>query len=149
MTQMFTFPVHPTEQAVSQARRRVAVLAKRWHLPLGPAALKDLELCASEVLTNALRHTRQASTVRARWTGSHIRIEVSDAVPCALEPVGAGPRDEGGRGLLLVEHLAACWGTEQTTTGKVVWFEIAADTRRSRDDGSAPLVSRAAPSADR
>jgi PAS domain S-box-containing protein len=36
----------------------------------------------------------------------------------------AGETDEGGRGLYLVDQLAARWGSRPTNDGKAVWFEI-------------------------
>jgi hypothetical protein len=39
--------------------------------------------------------------------------------------VDAGPTDESGRGLLLVNALADAWGTQPESPGKTTWFEIA------------------------
>ncbi|WP_169336551.1 ATP-binding protein, partial [Nocardiopsis prasina] len=36
----------------------------------------------------------------------------------------AGADDEGGRGLYLVDQLAARWGSRPTPDGKAVWFEV-------------------------
>lgn len=36
----------------------------------------------------------------------------------------AGPEDEAGRGLVLVDALAAEWGTELLPWGKRVWAEL-------------------------
>ena len=36
----------------------------------------------------------------------------------------AGENDEGGRGLYLVDQLAARWGSRPTDEGKAVWFEM-------------------------
>jgi hypothetical protein len=39
--------------------------------------------------------------------------------------VDAGPRDIGGRGLSIVDQLAAVWGTERDGAGNTrVWFEL-------------------------
>ena len=53
-----------------------------------------------------------------------IRVEVHDAdptLPARREPDAERP---GGRGLLLLEHLATSWGVEAADDGKVVWFEV-------------------------
>jgi hypothetical protein len=35
--------------------------------------------------------------------------------------------DEHGRGIMLIETLAADWGVELRDGGKTIWFELAAD----------------------
>jgi hypothetical protein len=39
----------------------------------------------------------------------------------------AGPDDESGRGLIVVNAVTDAYGHYLTPTGKVVWFEIKAD----------------------
>ncbi|MFF1415349.1 ATP-binding protein [Streptomyces sp. NPDC058289] len=135
---------------VSRARRRVVAIARDWQLPLDEEYLQDLELLASEVITNAVEHTEGTSIVCVRWTGVRVRVEVSDGDPCELIPAVSGPDEESGRGLLLVTSLAASWGTHPHREGKVVWFEIgpavvpvaaakvefSAGCRHARDDAS-------------
>jgi hypothetical protein len=36
----------------------------------------------------------------------------------------AGPEQEGGRGLMLVESLGQDWGAYRAETGKVVWVAL-------------------------
>jgi hypothetical protein len=50
------FHVQAGADAVGDARRRIVVAARRWSVPLSPSALADVELCASEIITNALTH---------------------------------------------------------------------------------------------
>lgn len=64
-----------------------------------------------------------------------LRMEVSDArrdrgLPAPAE-LGAAPLDsEGGRGLLLVDALAADWGIDRSDPVlKTVWCSIALDAR--------------------
>ena len=42
----------------------------------------------------------------------------------ALAPLGPSGERSGGRGLALVDALAAAWGTTRYTGGKTVWFQI-------------------------
>ncbi|MFJ8003969.1 ATP-binding protein [Streptomyces fagopyri] len=85
--------------------------------------------------SNAALHGREGSRARGRdfrlaltvRAGATLRIEVTDARPDRRPPGPdslrpAPPKDESGRGLLLVEALAARWGA---TCGdpytKTVW----------------------------
>ncbi|MFE5582405.1 ATP-binding protein [Kitasatospora sp. NPDC056531] len=112
----------PGADAVPAARRLVVAILRAWGVPLSADALKELELCASEVIANAMVHTKERCVVTVRRRAGRVRVEVADR--CAELP--AQERDEeatGGRGLLLVEALAHAWGWRPAGPGKVVWFE--------------------------
>ncbi|GHJ34814.1 ATP-binding protein [Streptomyces sp. TS71-3] len=112
---LWRFPAHPA--SVPRARRAVAgALAPevRRHLR------DDLTLLTSELVTNAIRHgTRPAGDDLVElvlWPADgHYWLAVSDPASRdgARTPVVARPcvESEGGRGLVLVDHLAAVWGT--------------------------------------
>ncbi|MET8622704.1 ATP-binding protein [Kitasatospora sp. NPDC004669] len=112
----------PGADAVPAARRLVVAILREWGVPLLGDALREVELCASEVIANAMVHAKQRCLVAVRWRAGRVRVEVADR--CAELP--ARERDEeatGGRGLLLVEALAHAWGWHPAGVGKVVWFE--------------------------
>ena len=92
----------------------------------GPAAAETAVLLASELVTNAVVHTRSADVgLRARCDGDTLRVAVEDdAEPTPGCCDGATP----GAGLALVESLAARWGWEPLATGKRVWFEVPCGT---------------------
>jgi anti-sigma regulatory factor (Ser/Thr protein kinase) len=118
------FRVEAEDDAVSDARRRILALVRSWDVPLPQDTFGDLELLSSEVITNAVRYTRAPCMVTVRWTGVRVRIEVTDADPVRPQPRDASLESENGRGLLLVESLAAAWGSVPDQAGKVVWFEV-------------------------
>ncbi len=113
------FPAAP-EQA-SEARRYLReVLADR-------VSADDAVLCLSELFSNSLLHSRSREssgtiTVRVRETGERIRVEVDDQG--GTWRICPEDDDEHGRGLGIVKDLAAAWGTEDTATGRTVWFEM-------------------------
>lgn len=89
--------------------------------------LDEIELCVSELATNALLHgvpPGRLFRVRSEATEEEVRIEVRDSgsgrpvsqVPC--------PVSERGRGLLIVAELADDWGDIEHTVGKTVWFTM-------------------------
>ena len=92
-----------------------------------PEATDVAELLLSELVTNALIHTRQGAVVTVTAAPAGLRVEVRDFVP-DRRPVPCVPNaDDGthGRGLVLVDSLADSWGVTAQAMGKVVWFELA------------------------
>jgi anti-sigma regulatory factor (Ser/Thr protein kinase) len=96
-----------------------------------PAALRaDMRLLVSELVANCVVHggampddlidvvfTVRPGAVRCEVSDSGPGIPSRSIPPC--EPVG------DGRGLRLVDRIAARWGVRQR--GNSVWFEIATD----------------------
>ena len=83
------------------------------------------QLVASELVTNAVIHAGTAIELTLRLSGGHLHIAVRDDAPG--RPRIAGIVDESsvsGRGLLLVDALAAEWGTMFPDSGKVVWATV-------------------------
>ncbi|MEV6791136.1 SpoIIE family protein phosphatase [Streptomyces sp. NPDC051320] len=112
----------PEEQAPGRARRLVRTALERWGLD----DLSDsMELLVSEVVTNAVRYAERPVTLRLLRTDV-LRCEVGDDSPQLPRQRRARETDEGGRGLFLVNRLARKWGATRVSTGKVVWFEVAA-----------------------
>ncbi|MFB7620159.1 ATP-binding protein [Kitasatospora sp. NPDC056181] len=115
--------VPPDGAAVPAARRLVLEIVRAWGVPLSGEALEELELCASEVIANAVGHAKARCAVTVRRVDGRLRVEVADPHP-TLERREADPESTGGRGLLLVEALAHAWGWHPAGAGKVVWFDF-------------------------
>ena len=118
----FTLPVG--DASVPTARRTVRDLLRWAPLPedLRHAAL----LIVSELVTNAVRHAARWSReigVEVRLDGRQLLLAVADGHPHRPTALAVAPGHEhtGGRGLLLVTHLAAEAGggceTERTPSG--------------------------------
>lgn len=90
----------------------------------GHARCDDLLLCLSEVVTNAVLHARTPSTLSVRVDGDRVRVEVADLDPTLPIRRDHDLRAPTGRGLRLLDELAASWGAEGHAHGKVVWFEL-------------------------
>ena len=141
-----TFPcphgwgVEPDMSHVAEARRLVLEVARCWQVPLSDDALRDVELCASEIIANAIEHTGARCKVAMRWTGTTLRVEVRDSsvrLPEKTKPRNSEPR---GRGLSLVEALALRWGSSPSGDGKTVWFEIGRDQATTSSEHPTALV---------
>ncbi len=107
-----------------EARRLVLAVVRGWDLQLTSETLEELALLCSEIIANAVRHTTGPSTVTVLWTGTRLRVEVTDTAPELPFPRGCTDHAESGRGLMLIAAIATDWGTAPTPTGKAVWFEM-------------------------
>ncbi|MFI6039090.1 ATP-binding protein [Streptomyces sp. NPDC051315] len=120
----FRLPRHPA--SVGLARRRVRDHLADWGHGPGDAALEDAVLVVSELATNVVRHgpLRECEfevAVTALGDGSCL-IEVSDESRHEPRPRAVSEWDEHGRGLHLVETVAAAWGVwNRGRHGKTVW----------------------------
>ncbi|UPZ31064.1 ATP-binding protein [Streptomyces sp. LRE541] len=103
--------------------------------------IESAELLASELVTNAYRHSVGPSALRSRGlAGGRLRVGVWDADPHIPPPFDrrSGPRRpaptsveaDGGRGLFLVCHYADAWGGYRLgddlfgPRGKLLWCEL-------------------------
>jgi anti-sigma regulatory factor (Ser/Thr protein kinase) len=95
-----------------------------------PDRSDDVQLCVSELTTNALLHGvppgRGFRLCLALESDGVLRVEVHDSGPGEVCAPDASPESEHGRGLLLVSALADKWGVGERNPGKFVWCEFAA-----------------------
>ncbi len=108
--------------SVADARRFVRDILREWGID---EPLDDALLVVSELAANALTHARSSYRLRVSATAHALRIEVDDAGVGTPEPQPLTETEEHGRGLHLVDALAASWGMESAETGgKKVWAEL-------------------------
>jgi serine phosphatase RsbU (regulator of sigma subunit)/anti-sigma regulatory factor (Ser/Thr protein kinase) len=109
------------------ARRALRSALSEWSLaPLTETA----ELLACELATNALLHARGGATLTVsqvpdRGGRPAVRLAVTDTSPVSPRRRAATERSTSGRGMMLIEELAASWGVESQGNGKTVWCEVA------------------------
>jgi len=91
------------------------------------------ELLATELVSNAVRHTKGPAALRVRWSAGVLRIGAWDASPEPPEPPGVLDQLvdlETGRGLALVRACADLWGWQPLARngnrGKYVWCDLVA-----------------------
>jgi anti-sigma regulatory factor (Ser/Thr protein kinase) len=127
-------PFAALPSAVSCARLHVRAMCLEWGLH---ELAETAELLVSEIVTNAVRACERLR-IRAdlgfvpvvglwlAFDGESLVLSVwdaSDAMPVRQE---AGPGDDGGRGLMIIDALSADWGCYREAGGKVVWALITA-----------------------
>jgi anti-sigma regulatory factor (Ser/Thr protein kinase) len=86
-------------------------------------------LLASELATNAIRHTASGADgtfcILVQAADGQVRVEVHDMGSVTVPAVRrSGPPRESGVGLAVVEAIASRWGFHGSQFGRVVWFEI-------------------------
>lgn len=118
-SQVATWDLPADPEMVAQARRLASDQLDEWGLE---ETAFITELVVSELLTNAIRYGLPPIQLRLIHENTLI-CEVSDTSNTAPHLRRARVFDEGGRGLLLVAHLAQRWGTRHTPSGKTIWAE--------------------------
>jgi anti-sigma regulatory factor (Ser/Thr protein kinase) len=100
----------PDPSAPAAARRAVS------ELPLGAAAA-DILLVVSELVTNAVMHSRSDEPIEldATCESDHTHVEIRDH--------GRFVPGQSGYGLRILTTAAARWGIEQDDATRV-WFEL-------------------------
>lgn len=122
----------PVPASVARMRALLQRLQSSWRMP--DASDGVIELLATELAANAVKHAQSDMTVIVRYLGDVIRVEVGDGSRETPRPRQAADDDLDGRGLALVDALAAQWGVLPTRTGKRVWCDVNIDTGRGRED---------------
>lgn len=114
---------HTERSAVGEVRRELREFLRHRS---DEEQTEAAELLVSELVTNALIHTRHGAVVTATATPARLRVEVQDFASEDLPAPYVPNADDGthGRGLILVRSLADAWGVEAQSLGKVVWFEL-------------------------
>jgi len=84
------------------------------------------ELLVSELVTNAVVHAHGPVELRVWAVPDLVRVEVRDGSRSAPRIRDYGPESTTGRGVRMLDNLASSWGVELGSSGKIVWFELAA-----------------------
>lgn len=131
----YTLSIPNDPRAVTICRRTLRLILSLHGLPhLAEAA----ELVATELVTNAVQHTKGPAAIRLRWSAPVLRIGVWDTdprPPATPAPFTTAPdlALTSGRGLTLVEECTDKWGWYaqgvgrsqlRYSNGKFVWCEL-------------------------
>ena len=124
-------------RASSLARRTVADVLRSWQV-LDDDWNHDVQLLCSELVGNAVRHGERRVELALALSDTHLTVEVSDG--SSVVPARRADGDEeSGRGLAIIDVLAAEWGVTSHPHGKTVWATMAISPvplqRRARRTG--------------
>ncbi|MEV0745276.1 ATP-binding protein [Streptomyces sp. NBC_01220] len=121
-----------TRLGATLARRLAVWKLDVWGIPYGTPLSDTVALLVAELAANSVLHGRvpgrdfELRLSYAYGTGV-VRVEISDTHEARPDPAAVprpGPEADGGRGLLIVEAIAARWGvSDRRGPGKTVWAE--------------------------
>lgn len=110
-----------TARSVTDARRFVTDALRSW----GRGELADTAaLLTSEVVTNAVLHARTTVDLVIRELRDGIAVEVSDGSRMPPQGRRTTPQSTTGRGMTLLDQLAATWDVDVRANGKTVSFTL-------------------------
>ncbi len=116
----------PDRGSVADARHWVLRRAAEAGVAGEPGAV--VELLTSELVANAVVHGPPDGdiTVHVRSQDRTFEVAVADDSPTVPVVRHSDPLSEGGRGMMLVELMAAEWGVRvEDGDRKAVWFQVA------------------------
>ncbi|MFG3363872.1 SpoIIE family protein phosphatase [Streptomyces sp. NPDC090032] len=127
--------LHPADpQGLAETRTALREALGDW----GFAAVEDnVEVAAGELMVNALLHTDGGAVITLEVLPGPVRRiplwvkDRSSEFPRRRTP---GEAATSGRGLLLVDAVADCWGVEPRGEGKAVWCEFAESELQSEPE---------------
>lgn len=109
----------------NSAQQVRACLASTPLPPIPPAVLADCQLIATELISNALHAQADWIDVGLLVHGGQLQLRVHDNSPGVPTPQQPALTDTGGRGLRIIEAVAAAWGYDiQPGDGKTVWARL-------------------------
>ena len=124
MRQTRDFAARP--ESVPAARRFASGMLRH-----APSDLREVvELMVSELATNCIRHVNASFQLTIESHGDKVNVEVRDQAEGRPAMRSPAPGDSEGRGLRIIDLLAARWGVRyDSDAGKTVWFTLLAVPR--------------------
>jgi anti-anti-sigma regulatory factor/anti-sigma regulatory factor (Ser/Thr protein kinase) len=113
----------PVADAPRQARDLVEQASATWLLPADSTQVA--QVIATELVTNVVRHAGTPMDFSVLLRDQCLHLAVRDNEPTLpRREIVMTERDDHGRGLQLVDGLAASWGCTPVPGGKVVWATV-------------------------
>ncbi|MCU1693109.1 MAG: putative histidine kinaserelated ATPase domain protein [Frankiales bacterium] len=112
------------EHACATARRTARLLLGTWDV-VDDDRVHDVLVVVSELVGNAVRHGDVRVSLDLQLDPDGLVVAVSDgAATLPRQRLDEDDQAENGRGLAIVQALAAAWGTDELPDGKRVWARL-------------------------
>jgi anti-sigma regulatory factor (Ser/Thr protein kinase) len=115
-------------ESVPEARHLVAWALREWGVDerdSAAAAISDLLLVASELVTNAAKASTHTFVLTVEAHRDHVELDVADEDPRPVRRLDPGLDQFSGRGMGIVEAVASSWGqTPHDGSTKRVWCRV-------------------------
>lgn len=115
-----TYPA--TTRSIPVIRHQVELVLKIWTMEV---LTDSVGLIVSELAGNVVQHCEGGTfDVSVLRVDRGVRVSVTDS--CAQKPRmrSISLSDENGRGMLIVDSVAAQWGVKELLNGKTVWADV-------------------------
>lgn len=112
----------PSRDSAREVRRFVKETLQR--VGLDQDVVFECQLVADELAANAVVHAGSIFSVAIEVTPELVRVAVRDESNERPEEHDAAPREEGGRGLVIVSGTASGWGSVPLGRGKETWADV-------------------------
>jgi hypothetical protein len=126
--------LEPLVGAARRAREMITEACARWDLTdlIGTSCI-----VVTEMVNNVVAHARTPMIVLLAVREAGLSVAVRDGSTTAPAYTGApAPTSYGGRGMLLIDSVAARWGNLVLSHGKVVWALLGNSAEPAREVGS-------------
>jgi anti-sigma regulatory factor (Ser/Thr protein kinase) len=110
-----------SRQSPAAARAMAADVVADLHLE---RVADDLALVVSELVTNAIRYAQPPVEIEIETSDDAVTVAVGDGSPGRPSPREVADDEEGGRGLTLIDLLAAETGVRPKPPGKTIWAAL-------------------------
>jgi hypothetical protein len=110
-----------TPGAGIRARALVRDACDDWGLP---GLVEDAELVVTELVDNVVLHVGGTVDLLLTRRPRYLHVAVRDGDPTPPRRTLPSVTGDGGRGLLLVDAVAAGWGSTGVDDGKIVWADL-------------------------
>ena len=142
-------PEYSWQRVFPGEESQLAVMRK-WLAGLLPAGSlsDDLAVVATELGTNAIRHTASCAgggqfIVEVTWHPAAVRVAVTDCGAPAGPRIINDPLSEQGRGLRLVQGMSALMGVTGSPGGRQVWADVPRDQAVTAEPVPPPAADEA------
>lgn len=105
--------------AAKQTRQFVHEVCEVWRVPEEPT--EQAVYVANELVSNAIEHAGSGTDVTLDLGPDGLMVSVSDASVTRPQRLPPDPVAARGRGIAMVERIAADWGVLPAAAGKTVW----------------------------